>query len=62
LSIVTGLTVRSAVAAWDISRQIEGMSVASDRDEFTGKRILVTGGTKGVGETIVKRLRAGRLG
>jgi NAD(P)-dependent dehydrogenase (short-subunit alcohol dehydrogenase family) len=31
-----------------------------DANEFTGKRILVTGGTKGMGEAIVKRLsRAG---
>src|SRR5438552_15839122 len=31
-----------------------------DTNEFTGKRILVTGGTKGMGEAIVKRLsRAG---
>jgi NAD(P)-dependent dehydrogenase (short-subunit alcohol dehydrogenase family) len=27
--------------------------------EFTGKRILVTGGTKGIGEAIVNRLRQG---
>jgi NAD(P)-dependent dehydrogenase (short-subunit alcohol dehydrogenase family) len=31
-----------------------------DANEFTGKRVLVTGGTKGMGEAIVKRLsRAG---
>lgn len=27
--------------------------------EFSAKRILVTGGTKGIGEAIVKRLQAG---
>jgi NAD(P)-dependent dehydrogenase (short-subunit alcohol dehydrogenase family) len=32
---------------------------AFDTNEFTGKRILVTGGTKGIGEAIVNRLLAG---
>jgi NAD(P)-dependent dehydrogenase (short-subunit alcohol dehydrogenase family) len=30
-----------------------------DATEFTGKRILVTGGTKGIGEAVVNRLRRG---
>jgi NAD(P)-dependent dehydrogenase (short-subunit alcohol dehydrogenase family) len=30
-----------------------------DPAQFTGKRALVTGGTKGMGEAIVKRLAAG---
>lgn len=30
-----------------------------DAKEFTGKRVLVTGGTKGMGEAIVKRLTRG---
>lgn len=29
------------------------------RSEFSGKRVLVTGGTKGAGEAIVRRLKAG---
>jgi NAD(P)-dependent dehydrogenase (short-subunit alcohol dehydrogenase family) len=30
-----------------------------DTNEFTGKRILVSGGTKGIGEAVVERLRRG---
>src|SRR5437773_1237773 len=30
-----------------------------DPTEFTGKRVFVTGGTKGVGEAIVRRFAAG---
>jgi NAD(P)-dependent dehydrogenase (short-subunit alcohol dehydrogenase family) len=33
--------------------------IISDGNEFTGKRILVTGGTKGIGEAIMHRLVAG---
>jgi NAD(P)-dependent dehydrogenase (short-subunit alcohol dehydrogenase family) len=33
--------------------------VPFDANEFTGKRILVTGGSKGIGEAIVNRLRRG---
>ena len=33
--------------------------VPYDANEFTGKRILVTGGTKGIGEAVVNRLRRG---
>ncbi|MDZ4869929.1 MAG: SDR family oxidoreductase [Alphaproteobacteria bacterium] len=32
---------------------------ALDASEFAGKRVLVTGGTQGMGEAIVRRLRAG---
>ncbi len=34
-------------------------SIPNDANEFTGKRILVTGGSKGIGEAIVNRLRRG---
>jgi NAD(P)-dependent dehydrogenase (short-subunit alcohol dehydrogenase family) len=34
-------------------------TVPYDANEFTGKRILVTGGTQGIGEAIVTRLRRG---
>src|SRR5262245_30600083 len=30
-----------------------------DADEFSGKRILVTGGTKGIGAAVVNRMRRG---
>jgi len=33
--------------------------VPYDANEFTGKRILVTGGSKGIGEAIVNRLLRG---
>jgi NAD(P)-dependent dehydrogenase (short-subunit alcohol dehydrogenase family) len=39
---------------------MEEIYMVASTNEFTGKRILVTGGTKGMGEAIVKRLtRAG---
>src|ERR1041385_1537038 len=34
-------------------------NVPYDANEFTGKRILITGGSKGMGEAIVNRLRQG---
>jgi NAD(P)-dependent dehydrogenase (short-subunit alcohol dehydrogenase family) len=34
-------------------------ALPSANTEFSGKRILVTGGTKGAGEAIVRRLAAG---
>jgi len=35
------------------------MTFSLDPSEFIGKRVLVTGGTKGMGEAIVRRLAAG---
>jgi NAD(P)-dependent dehydrogenase (short-subunit alcohol dehydrogenase family) len=35
------------------------VEVMSNANEFTGQRILVTGGSKGIGEAIVNRLRDG---
>src|ERR1043165_7662915 len=43
-------------------RLLTDMSTANipyDANEFTGKRTLVTGGSKGIGEAIVNRLRRG---
>jgi NAD(P)-dependent dehydrogenase (short-subunit alcohol dehydrogenase family) len=34
-------------------------TIAWNANEFSGKRILVTGGTKGIGEAIVNRLKTG---
>jgi len=34
-------------------------TIAYDANEFCGKRVLVTGGTKGIGEAVVNRLRRG---
>ena len=34
-------------------------NIPCDLNEFIGKRILVTGGTKGIGEAVVQRLRRG---
>ena len=32
-------------------------TIQNDSNELSGKRVLVTGGTKGMGEAIVRRLR-----
>ena len=41
------------------SRMTERAEISHDGNEFTGKRVLVTGGSKGIGDAIVKRLRRG---
>ncbi|MEH6665621.1 MAG: SDR family oxidoreductase [Brevundimonas sp.] len=38
---------------------MKGPSFSADPTEFAGKRMLVTGGTKGAGEAIVRRFAAG---
>jgi len=38
---------------------VKGPSFSADPTEFAGKRMLVTGGTKGAGEAIVRRFAAG---
>jgi len=38
---------------------MEAPTVAYAANEFSGKRILVTGGTKGIGEAVVNSLRRG---
>ena len=35
------------------------MSFSADSEEFRSKRVLVTGGTKGMGEAILRRLARG---
>jgi NAD(P)-dependent dehydrogenase (short-subunit alcohol dehydrogenase family) len=39
--------------------EVKTSSIAADEKEFHGKRILVTGGTRGIGAAIVDRLTAG---
>jgi NAD(P)-dependent dehydrogenase (short-subunit alcohol dehydrogenase family) len=41
------------------NNSMSASNVPYDANEFTGKRILVTGGTKGIGEAIVNRLLRG---
>jgi NAD(P)-dependent dehydrogenase (short-subunit alcohol dehydrogenase family) len=38
---------------------VSAANVPYDASEFTGKRVLVTGGTRGIGEAIVSRLQRG---
>src|ERR1041385_6526588 len=39
--------------------QVPGMEHISNADEFTGRRVLVTGGTKGAGKAIADRFQQG---
>jgi NAD(P)-dependent dehydrogenase (short-subunit alcohol dehydrogenase family) len=69
LAVATGLAREGAPGAPEprdgarTTRRDQVMSEATsfsvDPSEFSGKRVLVTGGTKGMGESIVRRLRAG---
>src|SRR5437867_1313823 len=42
-----------------LNKLMSAPSVPYDASEFTGKRTLVTGGSKGIGEPVVNRLRRG---
>lgn len=43
----------------DDSTTMKASKIFDGAEEFAGKRILVTGGTKGIGEAVVSRLHAG---
>src|SRR5437899_826767 len=56
----SGRAITSRSGNWGILRNtMSASNFPYDANEFTGKRILVTGGTRGIGEAIVNRLLRG---